>query len=50
VWVARYNGPASYNDYAEAIVVDNSGNVYVTGQSKNTDDDCCCLIAKYVPV
>jgi dienelactone hydrolase len=33
VWVRRYNGPASGDDLAWAIAVDDSGNVYVTGQS-----------------
>ena len=32
-WVARYEGPASSFDFADAIVVDNNGNVYITGES-----------------
>jgi hypothetical protein len=36
-WVRRYDGPAHGADYAEAIAIDDSGFVYVTGYSDSTD-------------
>jgi uncharacterized delta-60 repeat protein len=35
VWLAVYDGPAHYFDHAWAIALDDSGNVYVTGEAAN---------------
>jgi Rieske Fe-S protein len=33
-WVRRYDGPSNRHDDARGLAVDDSGNVYVTGDSK----------------
>jgi hypothetical protein len=46
-WVARYNGPGNDFDAAEAIAVDNSGSVYVTGRSSDPDFSTHYATIKY---
>ena len=38
LWEKRYNGPAKCDDHAQAVAVDGSGNVVVTGYSTSDVD------------
>ena len=46
-WVARYSRPEYSRDHARALVLDNSGNIYVTGMSDSAYYDY--LTIKYDP-
>jgi hypothetical protein len=48
-WVERYNGPGNLDDVANAIAVDDSRNVYVTGNSKVSETDWDYVTIKYYP-
>ena len=49
LWAARYDGPANNYDYAQAVALDNSGNVYVTGYSYDAAADFDYATIKYNP-
>jgi uncharacterized delta-60 repeat protein len=46
-WVQRYNGQYDGSDAANSIVVDGSGNVYVTGESQFTATDYDYITIRY---
>ncbi len=49
LWVQRYDGPETGADAAYGIAVDNSGNVYVTGSSYDSDVVYQYSTVKYDP-
>jgi len=47
IWTKHYNGPGNETDIARAIVLDDSGNVYVTGESIGANGWYDYLTIKY---
>jgi hypothetical protein len=49
LWVRRYNGPGNSGDVPNSLAVDQSGNVYVTGNSQGTEFASDYATIKYDP-
>ena len=48
-WFSKYNGPKNLRDVATAIIVDNDGNVYVTGYAYTSEKTSDFVTIKYAP-
>ncbi len=47
IWIARYNGPGSFDDLGKKILVDNLGNVYAGGTSYGAGTLTDYVVIKY---
>jgi uncharacterized delta-60 repeat protein len=46
-WFKRFNGSLDWLDYADDIIADNAGNVYVTGRTDAISGNATCVTIKY---
>lgn len=46
-WAARYNGSGNSDDAAAALIIDQSGNAYVTGQASGSGSSIDIVTVKY---
>ncbi|NIR51354.1 tandem-95 repeat protein [candidate division KSB1 bacterium] len=49
LWLQRFNGPGDGEDRATALVLDSSDNLYVTGQSWDTEEGLGYTTLRYLP-
>jgi hypothetical protein len=47
VWAAAYNGPVNGGDFANGIVLDNGGNIYIVGRSQSASSGTDIITLKY---
>ncbi|HMQ67705.1 MAG TPA: T9SS type A sorting domain-containing protein [Ignavibacteria bacterium] len=47
LWTSIYNGTANNNDSATALIIDNEGNIFVTGKSSGTGTSFDCVTIEY---
>lgn len=48
-WISRYNGPGNGKDQVSGLEIDNSGNIYLIGESKGDGTGLDYVIIKYNP-
>ncbi|HRA99190.1 MAG TPA: SBBP repeat-containing protein [Ignavibacteria bacterium] len=46
-WISKFNGAANHNDVGNSITKDNSGNIYITGNSRITGGQADVITVKY---
>ena len=47
IWLNTYNGTRNDSDHARGLAIDNSGNLYVTGESWGYKTACDIITIKY---